>query len=91
MNLGATTWMALDENSTVEIVGFIIDNVLYTGKSAYIAFKMLRKLDGIYTKEMAQFMACLDLGKRWDDLQNAPTILIWDKGQPRLPWEIKNV
>lgn len=89
-NLGATSWMLLKDNSYVEIVGFIIDNVIYAGCAAYDAFREYQRLDGVYTKEMATLMSCCDLGSRWDETTNWPVILIWDKGVPRLPERKEN-
>lgn len=68
-----------------EIIGFLINNIIYTGRDALNMVKLTKSYDKVITKDMAKFMAACDLGVNWERLAKAPIILIMEGGQIRMP------
>jgi len=68
-----------------KVIGFQINGVIYTGVKAIKMFKAAGNYERVITKQIAQFMAALDLGYQWEQLAKAPIILIIEDGEIRLP------
>lgn len=68
-----------------EIIGFLINNIIYTGRDAVSMVKITKGYDQVITKDMAKFMAACDLGYNWEQLAKAPIILVMEDGEIRMP------
>jgi len=68
-----------------KVIGFQINNVIYTGIEAIQMFKLVKNYDRVITKQIAQFMVACDLGYQWERLAKAPIILVIEDGVIRLP------
>lgn len=68
-----------------EVIGFLINNVIYTGQDAIAMVRSNGGYDTVITKDHAKFMKGLDLGYTWDRLGEAPILFIVEEGQIRMP------
>jgi hypothetical protein len=69
-----------------EIVGLLINGSIISGFGALYAARANNcEIERIITRDIAHFMAGLDLGANWEQLAKAETILILDNKGIRLP------
>lgn len=69
-----------------EVIGFIIEGKIFTGIEAISAAQLLNRFDKIITRAMAIMMDCLDLGPRWRELSQRPTLFYIDDARG-LAWD----